>query len=65
MSESIASGDVPEIEGLAMVLHAKMEHLDPTEDPDWRMLTERQRDFYRICIESLLGERDLLQRAMR
>ena len=62
-----ASGEVlpPEdpVERLARVLHAKMEHLDPTDDPDWESLTEQQREFYRLCIEALLRRRDLLDAA--
>jgi hypothetical protein len=53
------------IEHLAKRLHWKMEHLDPTEDPDWDLLTERQRDFYRLCIKSLLAERSAIEEALQ
>jgi len=34
-----------------------MEHLEPTVDGgDWDGLTERQQEFYRLCVESLLAE---------
>jgi hypothetical protein len=42
------------IEGLARVLHREMERLDPTGKPDWQKLTEREREFYRSCIDALL-----------
>jgi hypothetical protein len=49
---------------LARRLYETMEHLDPlTNEPmvNWADLTNRQRDFYRLCICSLL-ERDAVVR---
>jgi hypothetical protein len=45
------------IERLARELHWKMEHLDPTEDSDWERLSDRQREFYRLCVRWLLFHR--------
>ncbi len=45
------------IDALAKRLHWKMEHLDPTDDDDWEKMSDRQREFYRISVESLLEER--------
>ena len=49
------------IERLACRLHWKMEHLDPTEDGDWACLSDRNREFYRLCVEDLLlvGSEDI------
>ena len=44
------------VERLARVLHWKMEHLEPTDRPDWVTLTEREKDLYRLCIEAILME---------
>jgi hypothetical protein len=41
-------------ERLARLLHAKMEHLDPTGKPVWEGLTEREREFYRCCVDTIL-----------
>jgi hypothetical protein len=41
-------------ERLARVLHAKMEHLDPTGKYVWERLTERGKVFYRSCVDSML-----------
>ncbi len=49
------------IELLARALHNIMERLDPTEDRCWEYLTEHQRDFYRICVETLLPEIERLR----
>jgi hypothetical protein len=40
-------------ERLARVLHAKMEHLDPRGEI-WEDLTERDKTFFRCCVEALL-----------
>lgn len=45
-----------DVEHLAERLHWKMEHLDPTDRPLWGALTEREKDFYRICVRTLLKE---------
>jgi hypothetical protein len=39
---------------LARVLHLKMEHLDPTGKFVWESLTEREKTFYRCCIQAIL-----------
>jgi hypothetical protein len=40
-------------ERLARTLHEKMEHLDPRGET-WDSLSERDKDFYRCCIERIL-----------
>lgn len=49
-----------DVERLAIVLFKKMEHLDPTEDGTvededwgWARMTERRKDFYRLCVKEL------------
>lgn len=71
MSEGIADAEFPKIESsseaieaLARRLHWKMEHLDPTDEYDWEKLSDRQREFYRISVESLLDDRALLMSAL-
>lgn len=63
MSEGIvnAADSETKIGRLARQLHWKMEHLDPTEDGDWDCLSDRKREFYRLCVEYLLlvGSDDL------
>ena len=49
------------IERLAERLHATMEHLEPTTDPEWGLLTERQKDFYRLCVRDILKTAKLLR----
>lgn len=44
------------LEELARELHWEMERLDPTDAPDWDALTERQRQFYRLCVEHLIRQ---------
>jgi hypothetical protein len=43
---------------LAKTLHETLEHLQPSETPDWALLSERERDFFRICIKRILVTRD-------
>jgi hypothetical protein len=50
---------------LARRLHEKMEQLEPTEDDDWENLSERQREFYRLCVESIFDERELSRSALK
>lgn len=52
---------------LAERLRWKMEHLDPTDDweRDWSALTERQRDFYALCVRAILVEADAVRSALR
>lgn len=45
-----------DVEMVAKRLHATMEHLDPSDKPEWGMLTERERDFYETCAEAALNE---------
>lgn len=53
------------LEFLARRLHWKMEHLDPTNDPpEWELLSERQREFYRACTVSLFQERRIASIAL-
>jgi hypothetical protein len=52
------------IEKLTRRLHHGMEHLDPTEDPEWDFQTDHQKEFYRLCIMDLLVERDLIESAI-
>lgn len=47
------------VEALAKILHAELEHLDPTEDPRWEDLTEHQKEIYRCSVWRLVRERDL------
>lgn len=49
------------IEELAEALHAKMERLDPTLDPDWSEMTDHQREFYRLCVIDLLDNKLVAQ----
>ncbi len=51
------------IECLARRLHWKMEHLDPTEDEEWDRLTERQKEFHRLCIREVIRDELLIERA--
>lgn len=57
--------EIAQIDGLAERLHWKMEHLDPSEGPEWGGLSDRDKEFYRACIRALLCERSLLEGALR
>ena len=49
------------IDRLAQRLYWKMEHLDPSEEPDWEKLNDWDKDNYRLCVEAVvLDERDLV-----
>jgi hypothetical protein len=48
------------IELLSRRLHQKMEHLDPSGDPEWEDLSDIQKEFYLSCVKALLQERPLL-----
>lgn len=53
------------LEFLARRLHWKMEHLDPTNDPpEWELLSEHQREFYRACTNAILQERRIARIAL-
>lgn len=51
---------------LARVLYEKMEHLDPGSGGGlyWDELTERDVDFYALCVEALIRQSDLVRRAL-
>ena len=51
---------------LGRVLYEKMEHLDPGAGKfvEWDELTIRQREFYSLCAEAILRERELVERAL-
>lgn len=51
----IPSGDEV-TERLAEVLYLKMEHLEPADGLPWSCLGNREREFYRSCVESVLVE---------
>ena len=44
-----------ERERFSSLLFETMEHLDPSDDRAWTALEERERDFYRNCVDALLG----------
>jgi hypothetical protein len=52
------------IDGLAEILHWKMDHLDPGEYPAWSELDEDGRDYYRLCIEAILAATPLIKIAL-
>jgi hypothetical protein len=51
----------PIVEALAEELHRKMEHLDPTDLPEWEKLNDRQKFFYRACVQHLLLQEGLIK----
>ena len=53
------------IEALSEVLFWKMEHLEPSEEGEWSTLSERKKEFYRICIKAVLLERNAVVQALR
>lgn len=53
------------VASLAKRLHWKMEHLEPTERAEWDSLTEQERSFYRLCVETIFDERDLSRAALK
>jgi len=38
--------------------------MDPTDDPEWSILTDHQKEFYRACVRALLTERQSLMTAL-
>jgi hypothetical protein len=60
VSESDRPARSRAILGLARRLHWKMEHLDPTNDPEWDRLSDCQREFYCLCVEALFDEKTLI-----
>jgi hypothetical protein len=55
------------VEVLAAHLRDKMEHLDPTEtgDLDWWSLSERDRNFYKMCVQDLIESPEALDAIRR
>lgn len=56
--------DRPALDRLAEQLRWKMEHLDPEDARAWTELTDREREFFRLSVKSLLDERDLVLTAL-
>jgi hypothetical protein len=50
-----------------MRLRDKMEHLDPTETGDlgWLELTDRDREFYRLCVLDLIASAEAVDAILR
>jgi hypothetical protein len=66
-SFGVVSQNFPRAEAiwvLARRLHWKMEHLDPSENRDWDELSERKRDFFRLCVIAILDDADSVKRAL-
>jgi hypothetical protein len=54
---------------LARCLYEEMMRLDPPVDPakpalDWSDLRDREREFYRLSVDALLNQRDLICSAL-
>lgn len=49
---------------LAERLYETMEHLDPSSDLPWDALTDRQREFYRLCVDALVEDGEQLKRCL-
>ena len=58
-NEGVA-GRTQGIKILAKALHSNMERLDPTGRPDWSVLAENERHFYRERIEYLLRYEEII-----
>ena len=51
---------------LARRLHWKMEHLDPSDtDSGWVNLTDREREFYCLCVKAILDDRSLVEKGFK
>jgi len=67
----LSNGDRPArsraeaVECLAYELNWKQEQLDPDPDGDWYTYSERDKQFFRHCIEWLLAHPKLLRSALR
>ena len=66
MGETTACSEIETARGeainhLAECLFWKMEHLDPTDRPDWNLLTDRQQEFYKLCISELFRYPEVLR----
>ena len=67
MDEEHSTGTTSEaaIERLAVRLHDRMEHLDPTLNASaWNNLSDHEKEFYRLCIEDLLMDNQLILRGI-
>jgi hypothetical protein len=42
-----------------------MEQLDASGGDDWENLSERECEFYRLCVESIFDERELSRSALK
>ena len=64
--ESISIGRSAEVVKLARVLYEEMEHLDPSGDDyiPWDCLSQREVEFYCLCIESIFEKSDLVLRLL-
>jgi hypothetical protein len=65
MSESVLAGEAQE--KLAQLLYLEMEHHYPGTDPvpkSWEALDEQDRDYFRLCVESILEEKALVIAAL-
>ena len=51
---------------LAQVLYETMDQLDPEreEPPKWEELRDRDREFYRLLVDALIEDGELVQRAL-
>ena len=49
---------------LAERLHFKMEHLDPSEDDDWLGMSDDRRMYYRLLVEAVLDEPEVVRHAL-
>jgi hypothetical protein len=58
-AESVRNAEL----ALARVLYEKTEHLDPSGPAfrTWEVLSERERDFYWLCVRAICSERSLLE----
>jgi len=52
------------LEALARELHWKMEALDPSDGRDWRDLSDREREFYRLSVRAVLANREIVALAL-
>lgn len=57
-------GAAAALDALAYELNWIQQRLDPDPDGDWDSYSDRDRAFFRECIEWLLAHPDLLARAM-
>jgi hypothetical protein len=51
------------LEKLARGLYEEEIKLDPGGDPPWDQLTDRERQFYGLCVEAVLSRRTLVSDA--